>query len=76
MKEVLPLMLRLLIREDLGGKGAQSGTLSPLLLVLWMHLGAGAVGESRGCLVFVEIEGSFGEQLLDNRSELLGLSHW
>ena len=45
MKEVLPLVLRLLIREDLGGKGAQSGTLSPLLLVLWMHLGAGAVGE-------------------------------
>ena len=56
-------MLRLLIREDLGGKGAQSGTLSPLLLVLWMHLGAGAVGESEQgmCLVFVEIYGSFGE---------------
>ncbi len=46
MKEVLPLVLRLLIREDMGGKGAQSGMLSPLLLVLWMHLGAGAVGES------------------------------
>ena len=47
----------------MGGKGAQSGTLSPLLLVLWMHLGAGAVGESEQgmCLVFVEIEGSFRE---------------